>query len=92
MSFSKISIFALLTLTLGCGNSGKYGDSTDGGGDGGTDSESECATSSDCEDDNPCTDDICNLGVCENSFNTDPCDDEDMCTENDVCQVCRHGS
>ncbi len=86
MSFSKIIIFALLALTLGCGNSGGSGSPTDGGGGEDTGSESECTASSDCEDDNPCTDDICNLGVCENTFNTNPCDDEDICTENDTCQ------
>ncbi|MCD4759438.1 hypothetical protein K8R33_00950, partial [archaeon] len=48
----------------------------------------ECDSSSDCDDDNICTNDVCNLeGVCEYTNNTIPCDDGDDCTENDICSA-----
>ncbi len=44
-----------------------------------------CSSGS-CSDGNPCTDDVCNLGLgCEFPTNTDPCDDGDACTDGDVC-------
>ena len=49
----------------------------------------------DCNDDDVCTDDSCNpLTGCEHTFNTNPCDDGDACTENDFCTngVCMPGS
>ncbi|MFH1531643.1 MAG: LamG domain-containing protein [Pseudomonadota bacterium] len=40
----------------------------------------------DCSDGNLCTDDSCTPGVgCKWSLNTAPCDDQDTCTEDDVC-------
>ena len=40
----------------------------------------------DCEDGNPCTDNVCTPGVgCTQAFNTDPCDDGDACTTVDAC-------
>ena len=40
----------------------------------------------DCDDGNPCTNDACNpVSGCVNIPNTDPCDDADTCTTNDVC-------
>ena len=41
----------------------------------------------DCDDDNPCTDDVCEemLG-CTNEYNTLACDDGDACTELDICE------
>ena len=44
-----------------------------------------CSTHAECDDGNICTDDVCNAGVCENTNNTDPCDDGDLCTTGDVC-------
>ena len=39
-----------------------------------------------CNDDNPCTDDGCEDFVgCTAIPNADPCDDESLCTTNDVC-------
>ncbi len=39
-----------------------------------------------CTDMNSCTDDICDpLAGCVYTPNTDPCDDGDACTENDIC-------
>ncbi|MFH1531578.1 MAG: hypothetical protein ABIK09_12695 [Pseudomonadota bacterium] len=39
-----------------------------------------------CADMNPCTDDACDPQIgCVFTPNTDPCDDGDACTENDVC-------
>lgn len=45
-----------------------------------------------CGDDTQCLDDgwsctaaICNAGACSYSFTTDPCDDDDACTEMDTC-------
>jgi hypothetical protein len=39
-----------------------------------------------CDDANPCTDDSCDATLgCVNTNNTAPCDDNDLCTENDTC-------
>src|SRR5690606_29872919 len=39
-----------------------------------------------CPDDgNECTDDMCINGACTHPNNNIPCDDGDLCTENDVC-------
>ena len=39
-----------------------------------------------CDDDNPCTDDVCDgLGGCDFEFNQAPCDDDDPCTVADTC-------
>ena len=41
-----------------------------------------------CDDDNPCTDDLCDgLGGCQHSFNQADCDDGDPCTVADECGV-----
>ena len=40
-----------------------------------------------CDDDNPCTDDMCDgLGGCTAAFNHVDCDDADPCTVGDVCK------
>lgn len=46
----------------------------------------ECQPS-DCDDDNPCTDDSCNpvTGGCNNAPNMSPCDDGTACTTADTC-------
>lgn len=44
-----------------------------------------CGLDSDCDDGNPCTDDVCNGGLCESSANTADCDDGNPCTYSDVC-------
>ena len=45
-----------------------------------------CQDSSDCEDSNDCTDDICINGLCSfSNDNTNLCNDELFCTENDRC-------
>ena len=47
---------------------------------------SACDTNADCNDSNPCTNDICNPFVgCTYSYTTAPCDDRDVNTVNDVC-------
>ena len=38
-----------------------------------------------CDDDNPCTDDSCDTGVCIYSNNDALCDDGDICTQVDRC-------
>lgn len=39
-----------------------------------------------CDDDNVCTDDLCDgLGGCTAEFNNADCDDDDPCTVNDMC-------
>jgi hypothetical protein len=51
-----------------------------------------CATDADCDDDNVCTDDVCDPAQgCRHSFNTAPCDDGDDCTIDDICSnaACR---
>ncbi|RME37020.1 MAG: hypothetical protein D6788_10395 [Planctomycetota bacterium] len=46
----------------------------------------ECLTGADCDDGNPCTDDLCGVdGVCNHANNTSPCDDGLFCTATDVC-------
>lgn len=48
--------------------------------------EDQCVVDNDCANDNdPCTDETCNAGVCESTFNTSACDDGDLCTSGDVC-------
>ncbi len=44
-----------------------------------------------CDDSNPCTDDVCAATGCINTPNTLPCDDKKTCTANDVCSagVCK---
>jgi hypothetical protein len=54
-----------------------------------------CSTNGDCDDGNPCTDDLCvRNGVCENTPNADSCDDGVDCTQGDVCSngICRSGT
>jgi MYXO-CTERM domain-containing protein len=47
-----------------------------------------CVVSSDCVDDgNPCTNQVCNAGLCTYPFNVATCDDGEVCTENDVCSL-----
>ncbi|MGD2109673.1 MAG: hypothetical protein PVI86_09805, partial [Phycisphaerae bacterium] len=45
----------------------------------------ECIVDGDCDDSNVCTDDACVGGVCQNTNNTDPCDDGLYCTLTDTC-------
>jgi hypothetical protein len=45
-----------------------------------------CTTDDECDDGNPCTDNVCSDGICVRSNNTASCDDGDACTENDVCE------
>ena len=44
-------------------------------------------TAEDCDDENPCTSDLCVEGNCANPPGNegDPCDDGDLCTEGDTC-------
>ncbi len=46
----------------------------------------QCTTNSECNDNDPCTDNICAKGVCSNPQNAGPCDDGDPCTQNDYCK------
>jgi len=48
-----------------------------------------------CEDKNPCTDDICNPPTgCTHLLNANPCDDDNVCTTGDTCNlgVCTGGA
>ena len=48
-----------------------------------------------CNDSNPCTDDSCDpVAGCITAFNTAPCEDGSLCTENDTCSngACNSGS
>jgi glucose/arabinose dehydrogenase len=45
----------------------------------------ECTTDPDCDDANPCTDDVCFASACLHLNNTDPCNDGVACTSGDVC-------
>ncbi len=53
---------------------------------GGTGSTPECTKKADCDDDNPCTDDACVQGECQNTNNTADCDDLSACTAQDKCE------
>ena len=45
-----------------------------------------CVGDTDCDDGDPCTDDVCDATYgCLNVTNTAPCDDGDACTEADAC-------
>jgi len=47
-----------------------------------------CVVDLDCPDDmDPCTDSVCVMDLCEYPFNTDPCDDGELCTEMDICDM-----
>jgi len=47
---------------------------------------STCHVDADCDDGNPCTDDVCDDAVhCANTNNTTPCDDGNACTTDDAC-------
>ena len=45
----------------------------------------ECQVAGQCDDGNPCTDDLCVDFVCSYPNNSDPCDDLDACTMDDTC-------
>ncbi|MBI5609035.1 MAG: hypothetical protein HY902_09155 [Deltaproteobacteria bacterium] len=44
-----------------------------------------CASASDCNDANPCTNDTCTNGKCAHSNNTVSCNDNNACTTSDTC-------
>lgn len=45
-----------------------------------------CGSYADCQDGDPCTDDICEPeGSCRNPFNQKPCNDGQFCTVEDTC-------
>jgi len=46
----------------------------------------ECAADLDCDDDNPCTTEVCVRGKCVYSSNSLPCDDGRFCTAVDTCR------
>lgn len=47
-----------------------------------------CVLASDCNDNDPCTNDSCHpAGICIFNNNTAPCDDGDACTQGDTCSV-----
>ena len=52
-----------------------------------------CTTNAQCGDANPCTDDACVGGHCENAPNSAACDDGNPCTSGDTCvsRVCGGG-
>jgi len=47
----------------------------------------ECFIDAACDDGNPCTDDACPDGQCQNIDNSSACDDADPCTVNDMCSA-----
>jgi hypothetical protein len=53
-----------------------------------------CTTAGQCADANPCTDDACVGGHCQNTANTASCDDGNACTSGDTCanRVCGSGA
>ncbi|MCO4760729.1 MAG: lamin tail domain-containing protein [Myxococcales bacterium] len=90
--------FAVLLLSSGCSD-GSEGEGPgaavpqDASGDGaGSFDIGGCPAN--CDDDNPCTDDLCNDGVCSNAANKATCDDGDPCTGGDKCNggSCKAGA
>ncbi|MCO4764570.1 MAG: formylglycine-generating enzyme family protein, partial [Myxococcales bacterium] len=63
----------------------------DGMGDVGQPACALATQASDCNDNDPCSTDLCKLGVCTHAPSTAPCDDNNACTESDVCAagVCK---
>ncbi|HKY34310.1 MAG TPA: hypothetical protein VJN18_00090 [Polyangiaceae bacterium] len=53
----------------------------------GVDACVDCNSPADCNDANPCTDDLCNGGECSHLANTADCDDGLFCTMNDQCSA-----
>ena len=53
-----------------------------------------CTSPSQCNDNNPCTNDVCTAGVCSNPNNTAACADDGNACTSDVCSagVCTHPS
>jgi MYXO-CTERM domain-containing protein len=47
----------------------------------------DCTSPADCDDANPCTDDLCSGGECSYATNTAACDDGLFCTMNDQCDM-----
>ena len=47
--------------------------------------DDECSSNGDCSDGNPCTNDTCNGGECNNVNNTASCDDGLFCNGDDTC-------
>ena len=55
----------------------------------------ECLVDVDCDDANPCTDDVCTAGTCVNTNDdTNSCDDADVCNGSESCLagVCQAGT
>jgi len=73
----------LLLLAVGCSSGG-----TENGEDVTVDIGGDavlCQEDADCDDDNPCTADVCLEGVCQWTPVDNTCDDGDPCTEDDMC-------
>lgn len=47
----------------------------------------ECAVNGDCDDGNPCTDNVCDSNACVFQANTDACDDGIFCNGPDFCTL-----
>lgn len=62
--------------------------------DAGRDSDHEPQCNGGCDDENPCTDDVCVEGRCEHRDNSAPCDDGVFCNGSDMCEAgsCRFHS
>lgn len=72
---------SIIAMVAACGPASNQGDG--------------CAQHAECDDGNPCTDDICSIsGICEWVANSAPCDDADSCTDGDRCLdgVCSAGT
>ncbi len=45
----------------------------------------KCTNAANCDDNNPCTNDICDSGICKNPANAAQCDDGSVCTSGEAC-------
>jgi uncharacterized delta-60 repeat protein len=80
---------SLLSVGWGCSEATSEGIPTlDIGADASETDTSTCEVSTDCDDQNPCTADLCNTGTCAHqSLEGKTCDDGDACTEADACSA-----
>jgi len=103
LTFSALAMFSWLVVAEGCSVDADEeevgrtalpsmggGDGCGGGGGGGGGDDEECCEDADCDDDDPCTMNICDDGECTYP-NEDPrttCDDEDPANSDTIDQCC----
>ncbi|RME22011.1 MAG: hypothetical protein D6806_13640 [Deltaproteobacteria bacterium] len=82
---NHIGFLAAASLSLALWACSGGSSPTADGGDGGDGGQAECTVAAQCDDGNPCTDDLCAGGKCVHNNNDDPCDDGQECSTGDHC-------